>query len=390
MSEYSFTAALLTSNGRTHIAPVESMTVTADNGWAPRYTAQVVVLMTPRLINTPPTMGRIVIERHPGVPVTLADWTKQWGGDMAAYTAAGATSTAAITAATGGNPDTNGDEPQRLDLIMTVRDIVPNVDEGTATVTLSSIEMDLQEYVRVWPNPRTWPASTKLPEVVLDVLASVGMTGVNLTAWEADYVIGDAAWTPGQSCWDFLNTIIEPFDLRLWSDSPTVWTLARALDIYSRTPMPRTIDYTNITPRYEPTKRRAEAGITITTDSKTGGRNVTVVGQQGTKRGTVTEYTVDQNLPPGTTYTYIAGTIPIKPVLAGAELTAVADLTVRADQSIFATQYYHADPNLEPVDVDGRVLSVSWEYPEGLMTVRSETIPVDPGTAPPIDPPWAP
>lgn len=387
MSEYSFTAALLTPNGRTHIAPVESLTVTADNGWAPRYTAQAVVAMTPRLINTPPTMGRVVIERYPGVPVTLADWSNQWGGNIADYTAAGATSTAAITAATGGNPDPD-DEPQRLDLTLTVRDIVPNEAEGTATVTLSSIEMDLQEYVRVWANPRTWPATTTLRDVVLDVLASVGMTGVTLTAWEADYVIGTAEWTPGQSCWDFLNTVLEPFELRLWSDSPTVWTLARALDVYTRTPLPRFIDFTKITPRYEPTKRRAEAGITITTDSKTGGRNVTVVGQQGTKRGTVTEYTVDQNLPPGTTYTFIAGTIPVKPILAGADITAIADLTMRADQSIVADQYWN-DPTIAPALIDGRVLSVSWEYPEGLMTIDAESIPDDPNTIPPISPPWA-
>ena len=108
-----------------------------------------------------------------------------------------------------------------LDLGIRSRSI--DVGEGVVSLELTSDEALLQDYALVSVNNFS-PSSLQLRDIIKEVLALINGY---LVDGAADATIGASAalWAPGQQAWDYLSSMVQASNLRLYCDERRNWHL---------------------------------------------------------------------------------------------------------------------------------------------------------------------
>lgn len=106
---------------------------------------------------------------------------------------------------------------------LAIRTRTVNVDNATITLELASDEALLQDYALV-QDINYSPASTDLRTIVNGVLARINAGLVAGTTTHT--VLADATiWAPGQTAWDYLESMLQEAGLRLFCDERRRWNL---------------------------------------------------------------------------------------------------------------------------------------------------------------------
>jgi hypothetical protein len=207
--------------------------ITLDEGWSPYGQVTIVAEMpAPEdreaidLRETPLRLD-LRVQRHFGIPWSVADLTALGGG-----------STAGMTTLLDGGPAStitnrlyrplNGSlvlPSQSRTFDLTVRSRTFDDVEGTLTITASTDEALLQDDVLLASAPLD-PASTSLAVIVGSVLdrydATLAADSEDATVAEVDATL----WQPGVSAWAYLDALLEAASLRLWCDEHGVFRIS--------------------------------------------------------------------------------------------------------------------------------------------------------------------
>lgn len=106
---------------------------------------------------------------------------------------------------------------------LAIRSRTVNIDSATITLELASDEALLQDYALVQAINYN-PATTDLRLIVKGVLARINAGLIDGTTTHT--VSPDAAiWAPGQTAWDYLETMLQEGGLRLFCDERRRWYL---------------------------------------------------------------------------------------------------------------------------------------------------------------------
>lgn len=106
---------------------------------------------------------------------------------------------------------------------LAIRSRTVNIDSATITLELASDEALLQDYALV-QDINYSPATTDLRLIIKGVLARINAGLVDGTTTHT--VSADAAiWAPGQTAWDYLETMLQEGGLRLFCDERRRWYL---------------------------------------------------------------------------------------------------------------------------------------------------------------------
>lgn len=421
-----FTGALVPIPGLHLLTPlgtVETMTVTADAGWSPRFQATVQVAdWHPALVDNMAYV-RVLMRRLPGVPIALADWTGAFGTlSLAEWPSSPAT----ITTILGGTiPDpslpVSDRTPQSLDLVLAVRDIALDLEARTATLDLSSLEMDLQEIGNFTKNIIYAGADWLVRDLVLDVLRRSGFTAARLVSFDLSPfdTVGFRnptnelderldGWQLGESAYEFLSRVLVPFAADLWAENTTDWHLT--VDSIQRwrpgrdaTPYVRA---TKITPHIRPLRDTSYVVVRHASGTTPGENPMPWdtyehVGPLVVGRGTwLDDGTLEKATPgPGwypRDYLYEVGysgndVFRQGAAEAQADIDAPADFTIRPDwrcdidvvigENIYGDEdhftlgqwnYNDTEPTLSELDSNPSTLHrVVWTFPEGTMQLEA-------------------
>lgn len=438
----SYTGALIPIPGLDLLTPlgtVETMTVTADAGWSPRFQSTVQVAdWHPALIDGMAYV-RVLMRRLPGVPIALADWTGAFGTlPLSEWPSSPGT----ITTMLGGTiPDpalpVSDRTTQTLDLTLAVRDITLDLEARTATLELSSLEMDLQEIGNftkgiIYAGGSDW----LVRDLVLDVLRRSGFRSAQLASFDLDAfdTVGFRnpndelderldGWQQGESAYDFLARVLAPFAADLWAENATDWHLT--VDSIQRwTPGRDATPYvraTKITPHIRPLRDtsyvavRHNSGSTVGADPKPWD-TYEHVGPLGVGRGTwLTDGRIEKTTPgPGwypVDHLYEGGysgndVLREGAAHAQADIDAPADFTIRPDwrcdvDTVIGTNI-HGDPdhfilglwndNDPEPEVNelhsspSTLRRIVWSFPEGTMQLEAHGLgyPITAASFPPV------
>lgn len=337
------------------VAEVASVRLSADTGWAPRWSATCEVVGDRAQLDGLPEVIGVRLRRISGQGLSLADWTASYGGAVAAYPG----SLAAITAALGGDPA--ADPPEQIDVRLILREVTYQPLTGTATLTLTSPEMRLQDVRRMMASSYTSP-HTSLVQLALYVLSQVE-PDLEIVLPAEDYTIqAGTVWEPGMTAWEVLAPHLTAADWGLFADTPTRYrlgprTLAAAPSLTLAPPELVELEETT-DPRQAITAR-----MTYVTDPKGGGTSITIEGGVGFIPGDYHEY--QRALPPGNGLAAhaISGHSRIGARERIATLTAAARYALRPDQMVAL--------DLDPA-AHGHVGQIEWAWPAGLMTLTLE------------------
>lgn len=106
---------------------------------------------------------------------------------------------------------------------LAIRTRTVNIDNATITLELASDEALLQDYALV-QDINYNPATTDLRTIIKDVLARINAGLVDGTTTHT--VLADATiWAPGQTAWDYLESMLQEAGLRLFCDERRRWNL---------------------------------------------------------------------------------------------------------------------------------------------------------------------
>lgn len=348
------------------IAEVLTASISCDTGWAPRWNATVTVPDVPAL--TARYYG-LRWTRHEGRALPLSGWTALLGGTpLSAWTGLGLASPRAITAATDGDPTAGPSETLTLGL-QTSRKPRSRRD-GTATLTLTSCEMELQKVIyKGDQSGPSWMRPLSVQGAVRTVLDLVGDGGKLIEQPAASIpLLTPLELEIGMSAWDALDPLLDAADLALYADTRTEYRLVpreRAAPV-----LPHLILTDDDLTDDEPVDDYDAGFRTLTiirrVDPKTDGTETRLIGSHSGsyfERGVYREY--PSKLPAGDRF----GTEPDIGFVNG-DPAYVRDFTTPARPSL---RPYHLvrinEPDREPFD--GLVQSITWQYPDGLMRVST-------------------
>lgn len=106
---------------------------------------------------------------------------------------------------------------------LAIRTRTVNIDNATITLELASDEALLQDYALV-QDINYSPATTDLRTIINGVLARINAGLVAGTTTHT--VLADATiWAPGQTAWDYLESMLQEAGLRLFCDERRRWNL---------------------------------------------------------------------------------------------------------------------------------------------------------------------
>lgn len=106
---------------------------------------------------------------------------------------------------------------------LAIRSRTVNIDDATITLDLASDEALLQDYALV-QDINYNPATTDLRTIINGVLARINAGLVAGTTTHT--VLADATiWAPGQTAWDYLESMLQEAGLRLFCDERRRWLL---------------------------------------------------------------------------------------------------------------------------------------------------------------------
>lgn len=446
LPEWSYNAEIFSVIDGRSLGTVESATVTADSGWSPRFQASVTVAnYNEQLVSTYPGTAyvRLILTRYPGLTFSMGDWTESAdlpGRPLSWWTLAGYNDLTRLTKRLGGTPrkpdvPAQDQETQKLELVLSCRDIQLDVENRTAELDLSSCEMDLQEIKNFTRKAIFAGEFTTVDEVVLQTLKLCGFTSASLVEVDLSGAMiqfnenGSEPWNIGESASDFLSRILEPYAAELWAESPKSWHLtldSKQRWITGKDATPR-VYATKITPHIRPVRGRAYVHLGHRSGTATGGgeyHQYIITGKNGVSRGIYEQL----NAPgivgsPGTTWTSTDtafegdGTELVREgsTHAQADIEAPADLIIRpdwrcdvsmkthpgtldqwgnpVDEAEFWIGDWHGGPGSgwtpeesEPASSPSKLTKVTWSYPEGTMQVETVGLgyPVSPQSQPPI------
>lgn len=353
------------------LSEVLQLQLSADTGWAPRWSATVTVVDAPILGGaTPPRFVGLRWTRHEGAAVPLSDWTALLGGAaLSEWTGLGLLSPRAVTSAVGGDSTAGGLEVTELELM--VRTIDRDLLEGTATLSLTSCEMELQDLLSIVLPDRTVAYTTVVP-LVADVLARA-VPGAALVETPTDKALPTVPTIieAGMSAWDVIEPALDAAEMLLYADSRQEYHLVRR----RRGTIPALTIGTDQLTEYTDAANLADgyraATIIKTVDTKLG--RTQIDGSGGTPgntsdydRADFREYQRTLTGAPGTYYSWLATSRDRQGAkLRGAKLTTPARPRLRPDDLVRVTS---------PEPVRGTVSSITWTYPDGLMSVELESV----------------
>lgn len=341
------------------VGVVTSASLTMDSGWSPRYQASVVVAgYHPALVAFPGmAYVRLVARRLPGVPISLADWSRTLGTSLKDWTAAGARSPLGTSTALGATPHkpalpARDQAVQVLELTLAVRGMDIDTETRTATLELSSLEMDLQEVKNLTRTEFYKTGDATISAIVLDVLKKCGYSNPRIveTDLQDEWYIRPQAgvgWKIGQTAGDFLNGVLGIYSAQLWAEGPGLWHITSDERQRARTDRDGTglIRPTKITPKISPLRGTSYAVISHYTGTATNTgtfHRYETTGPNSVGRGEYREMgDGGWALPAGTTWVPVevsyenefSHSEPMREgsPFASAQVTAPAEFTIRPD-----------------------------------------------------------
>lgn len=354
--------------------------ITLDEGWSPYCQVTLVAAMpAPEdreaidLRETPLRLD-LRVQRHFGIPWSLADLTVLVGGavaDMTTLLDGGALST--ITNRLYRPLNGSLVLPSRSRTFdLTVRSREFDDVEDTLTIVASTDEALLQDDVLLASSPLD-PGSTSLAAIVGSVLDRYGAT---LAADSEDATVAEAdatLWQPGVAAWAYLDAMLEAASLRLWCDEHGVFRISERQ---------ATVAGTVVLSPSTMTRHRD----TMTYDAEVWAGSVMIIYRWVDD---LDLNRVEYDYAGTTAPTWVierAGTIYPGPGAAAGALSRVEGrgrvLEVEADSNYSATPGMAA--TITPPDtiaLTGYVSQVTWRLPDGEMSVRTRGLVDTPDTA---------
>lgn len=220
--------------GASYRVALSSGEVTLDESWSPYVQASVTIPLPPPHVLAaldPRADARCYLSMSVayGTSETLSTLSTSWaGGTLAAWTSDLAGQSLSDWSVQYGQPYNADDRaPSRRTMALGVRSRVINYETATVRIDLASDEMLLQDLALVATSP-VQPGGATVRHAVGLVLSRIGAALVPGGA-DAPLEVDAAAWTPGQSAWDYLRPLVDAAGLRLYCDELRLWHLVEPL-----------------------------------------------------------------------------------------------------------------------------------------------------------------